>query len=99
MDWAYLGVGGFLLGMLFRCAAYTIRYEPEVQRGYGLVGLGVFLVVTINTWVDLTRDLTDWFRAATLIGYALVGTGLVLIIRERRGAHQDEGGWNGENQN
>src|SRR5262245_63349922 len=92
MDWAFLSIGGVLIGMLFRCAWYTARYEPEVKRGYAFVGAGVVLVVTINTWVDLTRELPDRFRAATLVAYVLVAAGLVLIIRERRAAHRPERG-------
>lgn len=84
MDWAFLSISGFLVGSLFYAAAYTTRYEPEARSAYALIGLGVVVVVFVNTWLDFVRDQSDFFRAATLIGYALVTAGLVVLVRVRR---------------
>jgi hypothetical protein len=84
MDWAYLVLGGFLLGSVARTGWYTTRYEPQARPGYALIGTGVALVVAIGTWVDWQRDVTDWLRAVMLVGYTLVAAGLTLIARERR---------------
>jgi len=84
MDWAFLAIGGFLLGSVAYTGWYTTRIEPEVRGGYATIGAGVALVVCVNTWVDFVRDSSDWFRAFTLVGYLLVAAGLTLIVRERR---------------
>jgi peptidoglycan/LPS O-acetylase OafA/YrhL len=84
MDWAFLAIGGFLVGSLLYAGWYTTRYEPEARTAYALIGAGVLLVVAVNTWVDFVRDQSDWFRAATLLGYAIIAAGLVLLVRERR---------------
>ena len=84
MDYLFLGVSGFLVGSVGYAGWYTTRYEPEAKPAYTLIGLGVLLVVAINTWVDFVRDQSDWFRGATLLGYAIVALGLVMLTRERK---------------
>jgi len=86
MNWAYLFVGGLLLGAFLRTGYYTIRYEPEVEFGYAVTGLGIATSVLIGVYVDFARNLSPWYRAATLAGYLIVALGLVLINRERRQA-------------
>ena len=83
MDWVFLTVGGFLLGCFFRTAYFTTRYEPNVKLGYAVVGAGILASVGLSTWVDFSRDVSDWTRALTLTSYAVIALGLVLINRER----------------
>ena len=84
MDWAFLAIGGFLLGSVLYSGYYTTRFEPEVKGGYGIIGIGIFISVATNTYVDFFRDTSDWFRAMTLFGYLTVAVGLIILIRERR---------------
>jgi hypothetical protein len=84
-DLAFLAVGGFLLGAVAYCAFYTTEDEPEVRFGYALIGIGVALVVAINTYLDFFyRHVPNWFRVGTMFGYLFVAVGLIFIIRERR---------------
>jgi len=85
LDWAFLAFGGFLLGSVFYTGYYTTRYEPEAKPGYAFIGLGIFISVSINTWLDFSRDTSNWFRTGTVIGYFIIAIGLVLLVRERRG--------------
>jgi len=85
MDWAFLAISGFLLGSLGYTGWYTTRWEPEARLPYAVIGIGVVLVVTVNTWIDFIRDVSDWFRATTILGYAIVAAGLTLLVKERRG--------------
>lgn len=91
MDWVYLSVTGFLLGSLFYAAFYTTSYEPEAKAAYATIGLGVLVVVVVNTWLDFAHARSDWWRSAILVGYALVTAGLVLLVRERRARARREG--------
>jgi len=84
MDWVFLSVGGFLVGAFLYAAYYTTTYEPEVKLGYTIVGVGIVVVVTVNTWLDFFSNRSNWFRGATLLGYAFVAAGLILIVIERR---------------
>jgi len=84
MDWVFLIVGGFLLGVFFYCGYYTTRYEPDVRHGYEVVGVGILLAVGLNTWIDFSRHIKDWYRGLTLISYAIVAIGLGLIVHSRR---------------
>jgi hypothetical protein len=89
MDWVFLSVGGFLVGVFLYTGWYTTRYEPEVRTGYAVIGLGIALSVAVNTWVDFAHDVDNWYRGAVLAGYATVAAGLVLIIVERRKENRD----------
>jgi hypothetical protein len=88
MDWAFLAVGGFLLGSVFYTASFTTRYEPEVRSGYLVLGLGVLISVGVNVWLDFGRGVSDWFRGGTLLAYSTATAGLVLIVRERSREHK-----------
>lgn len=88
MDWVFLTVGGFLVGAFLYSGYFTTRYKPEVKLGYVVVGAGIVVTVAVNTWVDFTHDVSDWFRASVLLGYALVAAGLVVIVRGRRRRHR-----------
>jgi len=90
MDWVFLSFGGFLIGSVMYTGWYTTRHEPEAKPGYAFIGLGIFVVVVINTWLDFSRHISNWFRTATLFGYLLVAFGLFLITRERRQRERNE---------
>jgi hypothetical protein len=90
VDWAFLVVGGFLLGALLYTAQYTTRYEPEVKPGYALLGVGIVLSVGVNTAVDFTHNISNWYRGSILATYAVVTAALVLITLERRHRYRDE---------
>ena len=70
-DLVALGVGCFLLGAFLYCGYYTTRFEPEVERGYTLVGVGILVSVGLNTWLEFSTDRPSWYLALTFIGYAI----------------------------
>lgn len=84
MDWFFIAVSGFLLGMFFYCGWYSTAFEPEVRWGYAVVGVGIVVSVIVAIYVDLNRHINDWLRGATLLAYALVATGLALIVMARK---------------
>jgi hypothetical protein len=88
VTWAYLAIGGFLVGSLFYSASYTLRFEPQARTAYGVIGAGLAVSVVVNAWLDLDRDVSDWYRVGTLAAYALVAVGLVLLTRARRRVHE-----------
>lgn len=85
MSWLYLASAGFLLGSFLRTGWHTTRYEPEVRVGYGIVGVGIALSVVVNTALVFAHEEADAWRVATLVAYAIVALGLVVIVRQRRG--------------
>lgn len=84
MTWAYLAVGGFLLGSVAYAGYYTTRYEPEVKPGYLVLGFGILVNVGLNTYVGYERDVQWWILALVLLAYATITAGLVLITLARR---------------
>lgn len=83
MDYAFLAVGGFLLGAFFYTGYYATLYEPDVKPGYVLLGVGILVSVATNAWVDLFRDISNWFRGFTLLAYLFITAGLTFISRRR----------------
>lgn len=83
MEWTFLAIGGFLLGAFFYTGYYTTIYEPEVKPGYLLLGAGILMSVAINAWYDLAHHVTTWFQVLTLLSYALVTAGLIVVARRR----------------
>jgi len=84
MTYAYLSIGGFLLGSFLYTGWYTTRTEPEVRHGYLIVGAGISLSVFLDAWLTFRRPEPVPYRLATLAAYAVVALGLLLIVRERR---------------
>jgi hypothetical protein len=91
MDWVFLAVGGFLLGVFFYSGLYTTHDEPEVKYGYATVGAGILLSVATSVWVDFHYDISDVYRGVVLLSYTIISLGLTLIVYERR-KHRKEGG-------
>jgi hypothetical protein len=90
MAWVELSVGGFLLGSFLYTAWFTTRFEPAARPGYLLIGAGILLSVATNVVLELEVDASTGYRALTLASYAVAAAGLVLIVRERRGARRRE---------
>jgi hypothetical protein len=84
MEWASLTIGGFLMGSILYVGYFTTREEPELKFGYFLLGLGIFLTVGVNIYVDFAYDISKWYKAVTLTAYTFVTAGLVDIMIQRR---------------
>jgi hypothetical protein len=85
LDLSYLAVSGFLFGAFLYTGQFTIRYEPEVSLGYATIGLGLAIAVTVNLVIDLLYEgVSHWFRGLTLLSYAVIASGLMLVARQRQ---------------
>lgn len=85
LQWTYLSLGGFLLGVFFYTGWYTVKFEPAVRWGYLVVGLGIFVSVLTSAIVNFHyREISDVYASITLFSYVVIAAGLALILRARR---------------
>lgn len=83
MNWAFLIVGGLVLGSLARLTWKVISEETHFRYPIALIGLGMGMVVAIDIWIVFFRATPVWFRIVTMVGYVFISIGSLLVVHQK----------------
>lgn len=83
-DVAFLGAGGFALGVLGFTAWVTTSRHVDERFPYALILIGAVICIAASIYVAVHYDESGWFEGLQLIGYAVIGSGLTMLVAIRR---------------